>query len=595
MYGSTKNYDTTSFRSEEYTISISIPPKDESTLHTSATAVSASSSIDNNQFEEVTSEWEPINEDSSKFQTSNARLATTIFRLLGFEANPIDPSRSGTNNTRNTAASDMRLSMLSNFSTAYNIISISLALHMMDATYEHASPQQKSLCSSALIAGMILGQLAGGTLGDVLGRHKAMTFVMILQVSASFLSSLSFEYNADDSSRFGIPSFSVYSSLALWRFILGVGCGGVYPLAATLTAESSGSPEDRGKLVALTFSMQGVGYLVVPITAYGLVLIFGESSDLGWRLLLFFGCLPGGILTAIRVQRLYQQKKKIKKKSLASQHQGVLTKDVKRGIQHEQHPTLRAPPATVLESIWLEENLYTKLLGTGGCWLLFDILFYGNSLFQPIVLGAAFGDEETVLKVARDTSIIAAIALPGYIVSIVQFGRQSPRYIQMQGFLIMSILYGFIGYFFEDLASHRWILLSLYGSTFFFSNYGPNSTTYMLPSMTFSRSCRSTLNGVCAACGKVGALLGTLLFVSAADRYGDDFVMLCCAGMSMVGLFITHVCVSKNVGLDTPEKDTFSPSVTKEHRTLLEEQREKVELKVVYSAPSLFDMIESEQ
>ena len=36
-----------------------------------------------------------------------------------------------------------------------------------------------------------------------------------------------------------------------------MGCGGVYPLAATLSAESSASKNDRAKLVALTFSMQG--------------------------------------------------------------------------------------------------------------------------------------------------------------------------------------------------------------------------------------------------------------------------------------------------------------------------------------------------
>ena len=36
-----------------------------------------------------------------------------------------------------------------------------------------------------------------------------------------------------------------------------MGCGGVYPLAATLSAESSASKNNRAKLVALTFSMQG--------------------------------------------------------------------------------------------------------------------------------------------------------------------------------------------------------------------------------------------------------------------------------------------------------------------------------------------------
>ena len=40
------------------------------------------------------------------------------------------------------------------------------------------------------------------------------------------------------------------------RFILGIGVGGVYPLAATVAAESSGK-NNRGKQVSFVFSMQG--------------------------------------------------------------------------------------------------------------------------------------------------------------------------------------------------------------------------------------------------------------------------------------------------------------------------------------------------
>lgn len=38
--------------------------------------------------------------------------------------------------------------------------------------------------------------------------------------------------------------------------------------------------------------------------------------------------------------------------------------------------------------------------------------------------------------------------------------------------------------------------------TFFFSNFGPNSTTFMLPSLTFPDQVRGSLNGISAASGK---------------------------------------------------------------------------------------------
>jgi PHS family inorganic phosphate transporter-like MFS transporter len=275
------------------------------------------------------------------------------------------------------------------------------------------------------------------------------------------------EVNLDD-------SHSICSHLLAWRFVLGVGCGGVYPLAATMTAESSDNQEDGAKAVALTFSMQGVGYLVVPLVAWALLSIFPEDSDMAWRLLLGFGCIPGACLMALRLHRQLV-------KSPASEDIVVTAKMRKSTIA----VSAREVPVSVIDAIQMEANLVRKILGTGGCWFLFDILFYGNTLFQPIVLGAAFGDSETVLKSAMDSSIISALALPGYFISLIAVGRhQSPRSIQSQGFLVMGILYAFIGLYFKALAHEKFLLLSLYGSTFFFSNYGPNATVSIVTQTT---------------------------------------------------------------------------------------------------------------
>jgi PHS family inorganic phosphate transporter-like MFS transporter len=210
-------------------------------------------------------------------------------------------------------------------------------------------------------------------------------------------------------------------------------------------------------------------------------------------------------------------------------------------------------------------------------------LFYGNTLFQPVILSAAFGAAETVQKTARDTAIIAALALPGYFVSVFAVGRQSPRFIQSQGFLVMGILYLCIGIFFDELAGMQFLVL--YGSTFFFANYGPNVTTYLLPSMTFSKGCRSTLNGVCAACGKMGALIGTMVFASATQRFGEEVAFIACAVVSFVGCIITLLCVSAQVGTN----DSDEVDLRKIQRPIVSERLDHVPIKVVISAPSLFD------
>jgi MFS transporter, PHS family, inorganic phosphate transporter len=394
---------------------------------------------------------------------------------------------------RNSMAADLRLTMISNFSTAYNVNSISLALKLMEDYHKNhlhhpefeISATHKALCSSSLMAGMILGQLVGGMLGDVLGRHLAMTCVMLLQVLAALASSLSQDFtwpppnhpHPSSSSSVSVV-LSELDMLMIWRFVLGIGAGGVYPLAATLTSEcqNNRTMTRAAQRVALTFSMQGWGYLTVPVVSWILITVLPPSLS-PWRILLALGALPGMWLALCRCPRRSSNNR-------VSSWSTTLTKEECHHSSHKsaESSKLRLSSSPGAMSVWdairLEPNLGSKLLGTGGCWFLFDVLFYGNTLFQPMVLSSAFGNSETVLKLARDTSIIAGLALPGYIVSVIAIGKyhQSPRYIQLQGFLAMAILYTIIGRWFYQLANYPMLLIILYSLSFFWSNYGPNST-----------------------------------------------------------------------------------------------------------------------
>ena len=375
----------------------------------------------------------------------NESLADRIFALFGFENNPFGSG----GGIRNSRAADMRLAMLSNFSTAYNVVSISMALDIMHSIY-HSSPEVKSLCSSALIAGMIAGQVAGGAVGDILGRHLAMTVVMTLQIVGALATA-----TATDG------YVSIYTWIAFWRFILGLGCGGVYPLAATITAEANSETKESSKAVALAFSMQGIGYLVAPVLTTLLTTVLSHENWLCWRLVLGFGAIPGLWLLVLRIRTQLFIRRPV----------------ASHGTQEKMvQASAREVPASMFDAMTHEKDLVRKLLGTAGCWFLFDVLFYGNVLFSPVVLSAAFGGDETVRKMAIHTSYIASLAVPGYFVSVIMMGRLSPRFIQAQGFLCMAILYSIIGFKLHQLADKKIILILLYGSTFFFSNYGPNAT-----------------------------------------------------------------------------------------------------------------------
>src|SRR5207244_2398215 len=78
--------------------------------------------------------------------------------------------------------------------------------------------------------------------------------------------------------------------LVVFRFILGLGIGGDYPLSATLMSEYA-NRRDRGKLITMVFSMQGLGLILGPLVAI-VLLLSGINHDLTWRIMLALGAVP---------------------------------------------------------------------------------------------------------------------------------------------------------------------------------------------------------------------------------------------------------------------------------------------------------------
>ena len=71
---------------------------------------------------------------------------------------------------------------------------------------------------------------------------------------------------AAQSMSFGTNSLAVIGTLCWWRFFLGFGVGGDYPLSATIMSEYS-SRLSRGAFVSAVFAMQGVGILTAATVA----------------------------------------------------------------------------------------------------------------------------------------------------------------------------------------------------------------------------------------------------------------------------------------------------------------------------------------
>ena len=117
----------------------------------------------------------------------------------------------------------------------------------------------------------------------MIGRKKVFIATCAMVIIGAIMSALVMD----------TESWGIYSQLALWRFVLGFGVGGEYPLSASITSESSSSQE-RTKSLAMVFSMQGFGTLLCSV-----VLVFAtqciSNSNAQWRFALAIGALPMAI------------------------------------------------------------------------------------------------------------------------------------------------------------------------------------------------------------------------------------------------------------------------------------------------------------
>ena len=167
------------------------------------------------------------------------------------------------------------------FTDAYDLFVIGIASTLISAQW-HLSSGRLALLNSTMLAAAFLGALVFGRFADVAGRKRVYWVVAVIMVVGALGSALS-------------PSFWV---LIAFRFLLGFGVGGDYPVSAVLMSEYA-NRKDRGKLVGMVFGTQALGLIVGPLIALAL-LGAGASDNVAWRTMLALGAVPAAAVIYLR-------------------------------------------------------------------------------------------------------------------------------------------------------------------------------------------------------------------------------------------------------------------------------------------------------
>lgn len=102
--------------------------------------------------------------------------------------------------------------------------------------------------------------------------------------------------------------------------------------------------------------------------------------------------------------------------------------------------------------------------------------------------------------------IVLAGAVPGYWVTVATVDTLGRKPIQLGGFIILTVLFIAMGFGYDRLGQNG--LLAVYVLAQFFFNFGPNTTTFIVPGECFPTRYRSTSHGISAAAGKIGSIIG---------------------------------------------------------------------------------------
>ena len=193
-----------------------------------------------------------------------------------------------------------------------------------------------------------------------------------------------------------------------------------------------------------------------------------------------------------------------------------------------------------LRAFLTDRHWLIMLAGTAGTWFLLDYAYYGNTISTPQILSLISPTASTMTKIVLQLAIFVVAAVPGYVLAIARLDKIGHRRLQLLGFAMMGACFLIIAAV-PGLTTAVVPFLLVYGVSYFFTEFGPNMTTFVMPSELYPVSIRATGHGISAGIGKLGAFIGVFLFPILSDSLGLRGTLLLTAGVAALGFALTLV------------------------------------------------------
>lgn len=145
--------------------------------------------------------------------------------------------------------------------------------------------QAGALSTSIFVLGWATGGMIFGSLGDRYGRAKMLSVTVLLYSIATGLSALSHSFN----------------DFAIYRFVTGLGVGGVFGLAVALVADTVPG-HVRPRALGVLQSVSAVGNCAAGLIGVSIALTAIGSNENYWKWLFLIGALPAFLVATIQLR-----------------------------------------------------------------------------------------------------------------------------------------------------------------------------------------------------------------------------------------------------------------------------------------------------
>lgn len=447
-----------------------------------------------------------------------------------------------------------------NFSVQYNFQCIAACLLIMStsqctlddinqcmqgkqATWVHGAS------SAVIFAGCIFGQLFMGSLGDLIGRSRALYFTLLI-ASISSISSAVFPTG---------DAASIYKTIIACRFFLGIGLGGVFPLSAVKSSENMKLKNENDQHInaikaGMTFFWQMPGMMGPWLMTYLIfTLIPDVSVSFAWRFVLGFGSIPS-ILSLVCI--VIERNMNSKENQLLQQ---VETNRINDSNEYNTYSNEtidfqnNSSDIILVQEKWKEPISY--MIGSGGTWLLFDIIAFGVSLSGASIIHEIspyttnISSPSNIASVSQKQLLASFMNVPATIIALCMLPKLGLKYLQVISFLFIALCLVILGSLIDlNIREHTnsTLLLVLYCLLNFAMHSGCNVTVFALPSALYNKDVRSTYAGIASALGKFGAVIGSYTFDDIAKEYSYKVVMGICCGICILGSIISQKCLDND-------------------------------------------------